>query len=208
VTTPSGDHVRLAADVCAGALRARLHEDWTAAVPGLDFTVSSVVAHASLGPLWYALDAWGGREDCSGFELSVRADAEPKALLNGLTQAAAVCAGALDAARADLRGFHPMGSPDPSGFAAIACDELLVHTDDALRGLGSRLDPPRPLAAAVLARLFPWHEPGADAWQTLLWAQGRPTDLDRPPVGRWRWHCAPLSEWSGSANGFLEAGPR
>jgi hypothetical protein len=198
MNVPSGGHVRLAAEVCAAALRPQLDEDWAISVPDLDFTVSSVLAHASLGPLWYALDAWGGLEDSSAFELSVRADAAPHAVLNGLIQAGMVCAGALDAAPPDLRGFHPAGSPDPSGFAAMACDEMLIHTDDALRGLGSRLDPPRPLAEAVLARLFPWHEPGADPWSTLLWANGRPTDLDRPPVGKWQWHCAPLSEWSGS----------
>lgn len=193
---PTGDHVRLATEVCAAALRPRLDDDWSSPVPGLDFTVSSVLAHASLAPLWYALDAWGGREDTGAFELSARADAAPAAVLSGLTQAAALCACVVDAAPPDLRGFHPFGSPDPSGFAAMACDELLVHTDDALRGLGARLDPPRPLAAAVLARLFPWHEAGDDPWLTLLWAHERPTDLDRPPVGRWRWHCAPLAEWS------------
>lgn len=168
-------------------------------MPDLDFTVSSVVAHASLVTLWYSLDGWGGREDAAAFELSVREGAAPSVVLGGLKQAAMVCAAGVDVAPPGLRGFHPAGAPDPSGFAAMACDEMLVHTDDALRGLGSRLDPPGGLAADVLARLFPWHEAGADPWSTLLWANGRPTDLDRPPVGKWQWHCAPLSEWSGMA---------
>lgn len=190
-----GNDVRNALDVCAAALRPCLGEDWTAAVPGLDFTVSSVLAHASLSTLWYALDMWAGPADSAGFELKVAADAAPQALLAGLTQAATVCAGSVAAAPPDLRGFHPFGSPDRSGFAAMACAELLIHTDDALRGLGTRLDAPSPLASAVLARLLPWHEPGSDPWQTLLWAHDRPADVDRPTEGKWHWHPAPLSEW-------------
>jgi len=178
-------------------LRPRLGEDWAVSVPELDFTVSSVVAHASLVTLWYSIDVWSGREDLAAFELSVSEGAPPSVVLGGFTQAVMVCAAAVDAAPPDLRGFHPAGSPDPAGFAAMACDEMLIHTDDAMRGLGSRLDPPRSLAAALLARLFPWHEAGDDPWQTLLWANGRPSELDRPPVGKWQWYCAPLSEWSG-----------
>jgi uncharacterized protein (TIGR03083 family) len=193
------DAVRESVETCVGALRPRLGEDWTAPVPWLDFTVSSVIAHASVTSLWYALDMWAGRADSARFELSVAADASPEALLAGLTQAGMACAASVAAAPPELRGFHPAGFPDPAGFAAMACAELLIHTDDALRGLGARLDPPRTLAAAVLARLFPWHEPDADPWQTLLWAHGRPSDPDRPAAGPWRWHPAPLSEWSGSA---------
>jgi hypothetical protein len=134
----TGDDVRSAAQVCVAALTPRLNEDWSAPVPGLDFTVSSVLAHASLGPLWYALDAWAGETDSARFTLGVAPDASPEALIAGLQQAAAVCAASLDAAPPDLRGFHPAGSPDRSGFAAMACAELLIHTDDALRGLNAR----------------------------------------------------------------------
>jgi hypothetical protein len=82
----------------------------------------------------------------------------------------------------------------------MACDELLVHGDDAARGLGLEFDHDAPLAAQVLARLFPWHTvgPGDDPWQILLWANGR-IDLEgRPHQGRWRWHSAPLAEWDGT----------
>lgn len=75
------------------------------------------------------------------------------------------------------RGFHPMGAADPSGFAAMACDEILVHTHDAGTGLEADFRPSAALAARVLTRLFPWHEPGDDPWTTLLWANGR---LDLP----------------------------
>jgi uncharacterized protein (TIGR03083 family) len=188
-----GDDVREALAVCTSALRPHLDADWSAPVPGLDFTVSSVLAHASLGPLWYALDLWAGPTDSARYTLGYADDAPPAALLAGLTQSAQVCAATIDAAPPDLLGFHPMGSPDRSGFAAMACAELLIHTDDALRGLSTRLDAPDPLAAAVVERLFPAVVPGPDPWQSLLWAHERPNHLTRPrEPGKWRWHPAPL----------------
>ena len=84
-------------------------------------------------------------------------------------------AAAVDAAPPSLRGFHPFGSPDPSGFAAMACDELLVHGRDAALGLGREFGGDAGLASSILARLYPWHPLGAgdDPWQVLLWANGR-----------------------------------
>ena len=48
------------------------------------------------------------------------------------------------------------GMADASGFAALACDEMLVHTADIAAVLGVGFDPPRGVCARVLARLFPW----------------------------------------------------
>lgn len=193
----NGDDIRAVAAACHGFLDAVAGADWTAAVPGLDFTVASVVAHAANGPLWYAVDLWGGPGDDAAFDLAVRAGAPNAALLVSLRSAAQVCAASVDAAPAGLRGFHPAGAADPSGFAAMACDELLVHTSDAARGLGLRFAPGPELAGRVLARLFPWHDRGDDAWQTLLWANGRIDLPGRPNQAGWVWHCAPLAEWDG-----------
>lgn len=193
----TGDDVRAAGAACQEALAAVVGEDWSAPVPGLRFTVASVTAHAAEGPLWYALDFWGGPEDDAAFDLKVKKDASNAALLVSLRSAAEVCAASVDAGPPGMRGFHPDGAADASGFAAMACDELLVHTDDAARGLGVRFAPDARLAERVLARLFPWHEPGADPWQTLLWANGRVDLPDRPSQQGWQWHCAPLAEWDG-----------
>jgi hypothetical protein len=193
----NGDDIRAAAAACHGFLEPVVGTDWAAAVPGLDFTVASVVAHAANGPLWYALDLWGGPGDDAAFDLTVQADAANAALLVSLRSAAQVCAASVDAAPAGTRGFHPAGAADPEGFAAMACDELLIHTDDAGRGLGLRFAPDPGLAGGVLARLFPWHDLGDDAWQTLLWANGRIDLPGRERQAGWRWHCAPLADWDG-----------
>jgi hypothetical protein len=193
----NGDDILAAAAACHSFLEPAVGADWTAAVPGLDFTVASVVAHAANGPLWYALDLWGGPGDDAAFDLKVRTDAANAALLVSLRSAAQVCAASVDAAPAGIRGFHPAGAADSSGFAAMACDEMLIHTDDAARGLGLRFVPDLRLAGRVLTRLFPWHDPGSDAWQTLLWANGH---IDLPGHQNqtgWSWHCAPLADWDG-----------
>ena len=88
------------------------------------------------------------------------------------------------------------GQADASGFAAMACDELLVHSNDAARGLGVPFVPPDGLVRATLARLFPW-APGTDPWPAPLWCNGRIALPGHPRQDRWAWHCAPLEEWDG-----------
>ena len=195
----TGESVRAAAQLCRRLLEPALDADWSAPVPGLDFTVTSVVAHAAGAPLWYAVDMWSGTENAS-FEVQVLEDTGNQRLLTSLLAASEVLAAAVDAAPPSLRGFHPFGSPDPSGFAAMACDELLVHGRDAALGLGREFGGDAGLASSILARLYPWHSVGAgeDPWQVLLWANGRLSLSGRADQARWRWHCAPLSEWDGS----------
>jgi hypothetical protein len=195
----TGDDVRVAAERCRQLLEPALGADWSAPVPGLDFTVAAVVAHAAGAPLWYSVDMWSGTENAS-FEVQVLEDTGNERLLTSVLAASAALAAGVDAAPASLRGFHPFGSPDPSGFAAMACDELLVHGRDAALGLGREFGGEPRLARDVLARLYPWHSVGAgdDPWQVLLWANGRLSLEGRADQDRWRWHCAPLSEWDGS----------
>lgn len=202
---PNGSDVLEAAAACLALLEPASRADWSAPVPGLDFTVASVVAHAANTALWYALDIWGGPGDDAAFDLTVKDDAANPALLVSLASAARACAASVEAAPPATRGFHPAGAADPSGFAAMACDELLVHTDDAARGLGLTFAPDPALAGRVLARLFPWHAPRTgdsdgdtdDPWRLLLWANGRIDLQGRPNQAGWQWHCAPLADWDG-----------
>jgi hypothetical protein len=195
----TGDDVLAAAELCRRALEPALGADWTVPVPGLEFTVASVVAHAAEAPLWYSVDLWSGRANAA-FEVKVLPNAGNESLLTSLLAASKALAAGVDTAPPQTRGYHPFGSPDPSGFAAMGCDELLVHGDDAARGLGVPFTPDARIAAAVLARLFPWHTVGRDddPWDLLLWANGRIEMGGRTRQSRWRWHCAPLSEWDGT----------
>ena len=202
VAIVTGDDVLAAAELCERILEPALGADWDVPVPELDFTVASVVAHAAESPLWYSVDMWSGKENAA-FEISVLAAAPNGSLLTSLLAASRALAAGIDAAPPETRGFHPFGSPDPSGFAAMACDELLVHGADAALALGSAFPSDKRLAAGVLTRLFPWHDvdPDDDPWEVLLWANGRIELPGRVRQVRWRWHCPPLSEWDGTGPG-------
>ena len=80
----------------------------------------------------------------------------------------------------------------------MGCDEILVHTDDAARGLGVPFFPPPALAGWRSDRLFPWAPDDADPWQALLWANGRIALDGHPRQENWQPHPAPLAEWNGA----------
>jgi hypothetical protein len=176
----------------------RQHTDgWDASVPDLEWTVHQTVAHMAEACLWYAIDLSAG-----GLELpteqEIKADAAPVDVLAALEVYASMLALILDNAPPDQRGFHPYGLADPSGFAAMACDEVMIHTDDAARGLGLVCRPLDHVAEATVQRLFPWAPADAPAWDRLRWANGRIDLPEQPRLTSWWWHCAPLQEWDGT----------
>ena len=118
-------------------------------------------------------------------------------LVDALRSGGAVLTAAVAAAGPGDRGWHPFGVADRSGFAAMGCDEVLVHGYDLATALGLPYDPPLDMAARVARRLFPWSPSDLDPWATLLWANGRADLGDRPAEKRWLWHCAPLDQWDG-----------
>jgi uncharacterized protein (TIGR03083 family) len=192
-----GGDVLEAAGVCQALLGAAVDRDWTRGIPGLDWTVAEAVSHIAEGTLWYATDLAAGVERQDTMELRVPPDKPNAELVRAVGTSAAVLAGVIDATPPGARGWHPFGLADASGFAAMGCDELLVHTDDAARGLGVPFAPPAGLAKATLERLFPWAPAGPGPWPALLWANGRVALPGHPRQARWRWHCAPLEEWDG-----------
>jgi hypothetical protein len=191
-------HVTASARLCAEFLSsAAIGADWTVAVPDLEMSVAGVVGHVAEVCLWYSIDLAAGGKDLHLVEHRVKIDGSNADLVDTLTTYASITATVIAASPDSARGFHPMGAADPSGFAAMTCDELLIHTDDAARGLGLTFRPPDELAGAVLRRLFPWVAPSGDAWEQLRWANGRIALVGADRLSGWAWHCAPLDEWDG-----------
>ena len=182
--------------------------DWSAVIPEMDWTVAKAISHISETVLWYTTDLSAGPREVSTMDLRVRQDSSPTDLIATVETFCAALSFVVDGVPPGTRGWHPDGRADASGFAAMGCDEVLVHTWDAGRGLGLDFHPPSALSDMVLRRLFPWAPEDTEPWPTLLWANGR-IELDsRPRQTEWRWHCAPLSEWDGSTHGPSRPGPR
>ena len=192
----TGDELRAAA-VAVRGLFDRV-PDGAAAVPLLGTDVTGVAAHITSCLTWYAADLVAGPVEVTAFDLVRRPDADLAEVLAQLGAAAEVLARVVDAAGPAERGAHDWGLADASGFAAMGCAEMLLHSGDVAEGRGLDWRPPVALAAAVRARLFPWAPADADPWAALLWATGRGELPGREPVTSWRWHCAPLDEWDGT----------
>ncbi len=189
--------VRETAAVCTEFLRGLTDQDWGVVVADVDMSIAALVAHIADGCLWYAIDLSAGGKDLKAAEHGVQADADNGDLVDTLETYANVVASVVGAASSSARGFHPLGVADSSGFAAMACDEMLVHTNDAAGGLGLTFRPPQELADQVLRRLFPWVDRSGDPWGDLLWANGRTAHQGKERLSEWVWHCAPLEEWDG-----------
>ncbi len=181
-----GDDVRTAVEEAVGFL-VRV-PDPTA--PVLDTDVAGVVWHIGTCLHWYGHDLVMGRVDLTAGRWEPEPDTGYGRLVTGLASWGEVLARVLDAADPAERGFHPWGSPDPAGFAAMACAEVLVHTGDVAEALDRPWAPPSALASAVLARLFPAAPADQDPAATLRWATGRADLPGRPRPASWSYAAA------------------
>lgn len=189
-----GTSIRQAARSSTTFLAGAVDLDWDRPIPEMTWSVREVVAHIGEVLLWYATDLAAGPTELSTMDLRVRPTDEPAELIRTLTVFGSVLGHVVDGVTPGERGFHPDGPADASGFAAMACDEILVHTRDAALGLGLDYEPSEVLSAAVLRRLFPWAPADEDTWQALLWANGRIALPGHPRQVGWHRHAAPLSE--------------
>ena len=196
---PGPDDV-LAASEAAHALLAPLADrDWSVIAGDLEWDCRETLEHVAYVQLFYATHA----ADSSQRRLpSARLDNANRPipeLVQLHLSLSNVLAAVLRGMPEDARGWHPAGLADRYGFAAMACTETLVHTNDIAQGLGVDFTPPPDIATRTLARLFPWVHDDGDPWQTLLYAAGRRGlggNERRAP--NWSWQCAPLSEWDGT----------
>lgn len=158
--------------------------DWQVRAGSLEWDCWATAAHVAHDLLAYAGQVSSGAvHGYLPFDLVVRPGSSAYDVLGVVDACGRLLSCALDAAGPDARGWH-WGPTDPSGFAALGVNEVVVHTMDICRGLGVRWSPPASLCSRVLQRLFPDAPPG-DPVQVLLWATGREGLPGRPHCSSW-----------------------
>jgi len=178
-------------------------ETWDAPAGDIDWSCRLTLAHIADCGTWYAANL--ARQSTRVVETAeTSATASALVLVDTVRSSGALLAAAVIAAEPGHRGCHPFGMADRSGFAAMGCDEVIVHGADLAAGLGVDFDPPRDVCERVLRRLFPWAPTDAEPWAALLWANGRAPLGDRPPERMWLLQCAPLEEWAGTVRRIPE----
>lgn len=126
-------------------------------------------------------------------------DATPTELVGSIAPAAQALANVARSTPKGVLAYHATGMTDAEGYLAMGCAEVLVHTWDACCGLGVEFVGPPDLAAAILARTFPWVAVESSPWQTLLWAFGRVRRGDEASVPDGLPGLrTPLEDWDGT----------
>jgi hypothetical protein len=189
--------VRRAAAICRGTLAPALTADWSVPAGPLTWTCRDTLDHICDALGFYcgqlATHANGPRPRFRNGDLA----ASVPNLFDALDAGAAMLGAIAASTPADARAWHRMGTSDPEGFLAMACEEILVHTWDISQGQGVLMAVPDDLAAATLHRIFPWAPTGCTAWEAQLWCSDRIALPGRGKIGTWGWHGAPLGEWDG-----------
>lgn len=193
------EDVLAAARICQETLRPALDQDWSVPAGDLAWDCRRTLDHIVDTLVLYS--AYLASRATARLSPPRNGDpaATPEQLLSTTGVATDIFVEVVRAAPPQTRAFHPAGMADLSGWLALGCEEILLHTDDIAQGLGLDYRPPDDLAARILARIFPWAPTDIDPWASLRWAAGRASLPDRERLGPdWYWHCAPLSEWDGT----------
>lgn len=186
-------------DLVLGFLRPLRGRDWRAPVPDLEWDCEHTLRHAIDTELYYAghfASRATRRLAIGGVDPGLDIDG----LLDNLEAGTSMLAAVIRDAPPEGRSWHNSGMTDRSGYAAMSCDELLIHTWDIGRGLGAPFSLPGELSGRVVSRLFPmWLPIDAAPEDALLWCNGRIALPDRPRLDPdWGWWSRPLEEWDGT----------
>jgi uncharacterized protein (TIGR03083 family) len=187
-------------DLVLGFLSPLALRDWSSPVPDLDWNCEMTLRHMISGESFYAAHLATRTPRRLHVSRDVSAALSIDALLDILRAQVSVLAAVIRDAPDDARSWHASGLTGPDGYAAMSCDELLVHTWDIGRGLEASFALPEELCTRLVARLFPmWTPIAGDARDAFLWCNGRVALPDRPRQGGdWGWWSAPLEEFDGT----------
>lgn len=132
------------------ALVDAVDRDWSVAAGDLDWSCRDTTVHVADDLFSYASQVVA--QTPQGYlriEASVEATAAPHSLLQCLVMCGELLRLAVSTAAPNTRAWHPYGTSDPEGFAAMGVTEVLVPTYDVASGLAIAWTPPRPSSAGV-----------------------------------------------------------
>jgi Mycothiol maleylpyruvate isomerase N-terminal domain len=167
------DDVVAAAITAEAVLRPVAGRDWAVRAGTLEWDVAQTITHMTGAVAKYTLYLASRCEHFIGLSVTRWPDATNEEVIASIVPVATGLAAVAAATPPDVRAYHVSGPSSPVDYVGRACVELLVHTDDALSGLGVAFAPPADLCGRVLAQQFPDAAPG-NAWHGLLSANGRP----------------------------------
>ncbi|TQM64893.1 hypothetical protein [Humibacillus xanthopallidus] len=193
------DVVGQAVDEMRAALTPASERSWDVTAGELEWTCRATAAHVADDLFSYASQVIA--QPRRGY-LPIEAMIDPAASNVEILGAVAMCGRlltlAVDAASSDSRAWHPYGTSDPDGFAAMGVVEILVHCYDIATGLGVAWRPPAQLCIPVLQRLFPGAPPG-DPSDVLLHVTGRRALPGLERLTDWSWDSSVPTDPGGSA---------
>jgi hypothetical protein len=191
--TEPADHVDAAVAATLDALRTYADRDWATPTTDLDWSVGRVAHHIGDCLLGYAGQVVLEPTDrYLRYELVLESEpgTENDDRLELIVTGGAFLASVVRTASPEARGWHPYGTSDPTGFAAMGVIESLIHTHDVVGTFGGQFVIPDAPAEFAITRLFRDAPdfPDAGPAQVLLWCCGRIPLGDHPRRGKWRWN--------------------
>jgi hypothetical protein len=168
------DDVVAAAATAEAALRPLAGRDWSVRAGPLEWDVDQTITHMIGATAKYILYLASRCEHFIGLSVTRWPNATNQEVIDSVVPVATGLAAVAAATPPDVRAYHVSGPSSAADYVGRACVELLVHTDDALRGLGVAFTPPADLCQRVLAQQFADAARPGNAWHGLLAATGRP----------------------------------
>jgi hypothetical protein len=189
-----GALVEQATDELRRAVEPGIDADWSGPAGDVEWSCRHTAGHIADDLFSYASQVIA--QPVSGY-LPIEAVVDQDATNRDIVRAVAMCGRllrlAVDTAPSEARAWHPQGTSDPEGFAAMGVVETLVHTYDITQGLGLRWVPPASLCEPALARLFP-NAPDGDPSHVLLYCTGRAALGHRARQSEWSWDSSVRAE--------------
>jgi hypothetical protein len=172
--TLTPDDVVAAAATAEAALRPVAGRDWAVRAGPLEWDVDETITHMIGATAKYTLYLASRCDHFIGLSVTRWPDATNEEVIDSVVPVATGLAAVAALTPSGVRAYHVTGPSSAANYVARACVELLVHTDDALSGLGVAFAPPADLCRRVLAAQFPDAAAAGNAWHGLLAASGRP----------------------------------